>query len=141
MTNAEVKPIEWHIYNELVEALKGAGIENVSLENRSKKYDNASEFVIVTIVGSLNNLVVGSDDTCLNTTGCFYAFEKSKSDNTPNINAQTSLVQKIKKIFPISKTHIEAVKPTVRFAGVDNTSYQVTQIFFNLRTKFNSNLS
>lgn len=140
MANTETKPIEWHMYNELVAALKAAGVKNIYLRNRSKKMDGVSEFVVISLPAPLGNVFAGNDDAMKITTGYLYLGFKAKSDNTPNIGAETLFVQKVKEIFPINDKHIVATKPIVTFSGDDGSSFQMTEIQFNLRTKYYSHL-
>lgn len=140
MANTDTKPLEWHIYNELVEAVREAGVQDIFLENRSKKMDGVSEFVTISLPAPLYNVFVGNEDTMKRTSGVFYLGTKAKSDNTPNIGSQTDLVSRIKGIFPIDKEHIVATKPLVQFIGDDGSSFQITEISFYLKTKFNSHL-
>lgn len=129
------KPLEWHIFNELVNAVKSAGVKNVYLSNRSKKMDGVSEFVVIDLPMSFDNLYAGNDDFYKRTTGVFYLGEKAKTDNTPNILNQTRFVQSIKDLFPIVDEHIEAVRPRVQFSGDDGSSFHITTITFQLKAK------
>lgn len=132
------KPTLYNIFNSLVKAVKTTGVENISLTNApSSGNKNVSQFVVIALPSRLDRDVKGNDDFIVSTSGVFHIAVKAKSDNTPNIKAQTELVQKFMDLFPINDDYIAATSPQILINGDNKAGYQVTSIFFDIRTKIN----
>ena len=95
-------------------------------------------FAVIDLPTEQYRPVKGNDDFIVRTDGVFYVGVKAKSDNTPNISKQTTLVQKFLDLFPINDDYIVASEPTVLLKGSDKSGFQITTISFSIRTKINS---
>lgn len=133
-----MKVASYEILRSLYTAVKTTGIEDIYLINRPDISHSLEEFVVVDIPGSITRETKGEDDFLLNATGVFYLGVKSKSNNTPNIQKQTDLIQRLIDLFPIKDNHIVATRPSILFRGSDKSNFQITAIEFNIRTKINS---
>lgn len=131
----------YNIFNSLSNAVKATGVAHVYLVNRPKLLDTSMEsFVVVNLPARLYRDVKGNDDFVVSTTGTFMVGVAAKKDGTPNIKAQTELVQKFMDLFPISDNYISATNPQIILRGVDEAGYQITSVMFDVRTKVNQYL-
>lgn len=131
----------YNIFNSLSKAAKATGIAHVYLTNRPKLFDTSmGSFVVISLPARLYRDVKGNDDFMVSTTGTFMVGVVAKKDGTPNIQAQTDLVQKFMDLFPISDDYISATNPQIIMRGDDETGYQITSIMFDIRTKVNQYL-
>ena len=94
--------------------------------------------IVIEPLTTIYGKIAGDEDVMAECYGTYSVYCKAKTDNTININAQTTLVQKVKDVFPINTKHITATKPRELMRGADGNGFQVTQITFKLRTKFNA---
>ena len=134
---AKKKPLVYHIYDDLVNAVKGIG-EKTFLGRPEPIGSNVDNFIVIDIPTTISGRVKGNLGIMADCYGVFHIFCKSKSDRTLNIGKQSELTQKVLDIFPINGEHISATQPRLLMNGSDDTGfYQVTQISFKLRTKFN----
>jgi hypothetical protein len=132
------KPTLYNIFNSLVKAVKTTEVGNIYLTNApSSGNKDVSQFVVIALPSRLDRDVKGNDDFIVSTSGVFHIAVKAKSDNTPNIKAQTELVQKFMELFPINDDYISATSPQILINGDNKAGYQVTSIFFDIRTKIN----
>lgn len=130
----------FNICNSLTSAARKTGIseEHIHLLTRPKLFDTGvSEFVVIGLPSRLYRDVKGNDDFLVSTNGVFTIGVRSKSNGTPNIKAQTDLVQRFMNLFPISDDYISATKPQILLKGNDEAGYQITSIMFDIRTKMN----
>lgn len=130
----------FNICNSLTSAAKKTGVNegNIFLLTRPKLFDTGiAEFVVIGLPSRLYRDVKGTDDFLVSTNGIFTIGVRSKSNGTPNIKAQTELVQKFMDLFPISDDYISATKPQILLKGDDEAGYQITSIMFDIRTKIN----
>ena len=132
------KSTTYNILNSLVSTAKTTGVENIFLLNRPNVTKEMVEFVVIDLPTDQYRAVKGNDDFIVKTDGVFYIGVKAKSDNTPNISKQTTLVQKFLDLFPINDDYIVASEPTVLLKGSDKSGFQITTISFSIRTKINS---
>lgn len=129
----------YNILNSLTRAAKTTGVEHIFVTNRPKVYDTKmGNFVVVMLPGRQTRPVKGNDDFIVRTAGVFNIAMPEKQNGTPNIKAQTDLVQKFMDLFPISDDYITASNPEIIMRGDDDTGFQVTSIMFDVRTKINS---
>lgn len=128
----------YNIFQSLVSAVKTTGVANIFLSNRPNINEEMNEFVVIDLPTEQYRAVKGNNDFIVKTDGLFYVGMKAKSDNTPNIDKQTRLVQKLLDLFPIHDKHIVASSPTVLLKGSDKSGFQITTISFSIRTKINS---
>lgn len=135
------QPTLYNIFNSLTEAAVKTGIGNIYLTNRPKVFDTSmGSFVVISLPARLYRDVKGNDDFMVSTAGTFIIGVVAKEDGTPNIEAQTQLIQKFMDLFPISDDYISATNPQIILRGVDETGYQLTSILFDVRTKVNQYL-
>lgn len=125
------------VYNDLANAVSGIGQKTFLYRPKSLP-EEMTNFVVINLPTELRGLVKGSIDTMASCYGTFSLFCKEKTNGTPNIGLQSTLVQCLLDIFPINGKHITATQPRALMQGSDGYGFQVTQISFNLRTKFNA---
>lgn len=130
----------YNIYSDLVEAVNPiVGIKYVFLKDRPniKEGDKPmSRFVVIDLPITINDAVIGGKKTMLQTTGVFYAFTQSRSNNTLNVNETGELVDSLIGLFPISGQYVVASNPQVMMRGSDGQGFQVTTITFDLRSRW-----
>lgn len=132
------KSTMYNIFNSLVKAAKTTDIEHIYLNNRPKTSDEKMKsFVIINLPSRFYRKVKGNTDFVVETTGLFDIGVKAKQDGTPNINAQTSMVQSFMDLFPINDDYIMASNPQILLKGDDETGFQRTAVMFDIRTKIN----
>lgn len=128
----------YNIFNSLVKAVKTTDIEHIYLSNRPKTSDEKmKDFVIINLPSRFYREVKGNTDFMVETTGLFDIGVRAKQDGTPNINAQTSMVQNFMDLFPINDDYITASNPQILLKGDDETGFQRTTVMFDIRTKIN----
>ena len=131
----------YNIFNSLAKAVKATGVEHVYLVNRPKLFDTSmGSFVVILLPARLYRDVKGNTDFLVSTAGTFMIGTVAKKDGTPNIKAQTELIQKFMDLFPISDDYITASHPQIIMRGDDETGYQITSVIFDIRTKINQYL-
>lgn len=134
-------PTQYNILNSLTLAAMRTSVEHVYINNRPKTSDaKIKSFVVISLPARIDRKVKGNDDFIVATTGVFFIGMRAKQDNTPNVKAQTQLVQQFMDLFPISDDYISATKPTILDRGDDETGFQITSVMFDVRTKINSYL-
>ena len=133
---ARSKSILYLIYEDLVNAVKGIGGKTF-LDRPKLCQSDLSDFIVVTIPTEIRGRIKGDISVMVNSYGIFSIYCKAKTDRTLNINAQGDITDQILDLFPIKGEHITATEPRVLMQGEDGYGYQVTQITFKLRTKFN----
>ena len=131
------KPLLYQIYSDLVSAVSGIG-KKTFLERPKTVSEELANFIVIALPTELVGMFKGKMEVMAGCYGTFSVFCKAKTDNTLNIVAQSDLVQKVLDVFPINGTHITATDPRVLMQGEDGYGFQVTQISFSLRTKFNA---
>lgn len=131
-------PTMFNIFNSLVSVVRTTGVDNIFLSNRPNVAGEMATFAVIDLPTEQYRPVRGNDDFIVRTDGVFYVGVKAKSDNTPNISKQTTLVQKFLDLFPINDDYIVASEPTVLLKGSDKSGFQITTISFSIRTKINS---
>lgn len=131
------KSILYLIYDDLSKAVKGIGSKTFFGRPEPVGQDIAN-FIVIDIPTEIRSRIKGSYDMSVDCWVVFSVFCKAKTDRTLNINAQSELTQKVLDLFPINGKTIVATNPRVLMQGFDETGYQVTQITFKLRTKFNA---
>ena len=131
------RPLIYLVYEDLVEAVKGIG-KKTFLDRPKETSEELTNFIVVDLPTELRGIVKGNIDVTSKSFGTFSVFCKAKTDRTLNIGAQSELIQKVLDVFPVNGKHVTASNPTVLMQGEDGYGYQVTQITFKLRTKFNS---
>lgn len=125
------------IHNDIVKAVTGIGKKTYL--GRPKLTDGElTNFVVVEPFTSLLGNIAGDEDVAVSCYGTLSVYCKAKSDGTLNINSQTDLTQKIMDLFPINTSHISATKPRILMRGDDGNGYQITQVTYKLRTKYNA---
>ena len=127
------------MFDDLTNALKGV-IESkyIFLGNRPKiDKDNVTmdKFAVIEMPTRVIDVAIGKRKFLLETTGVFYLFTKSKSNNTLNVNAASDYEEAVIELFPISGSYIAAVNPVTIMNTVDEYGYQVTSIMFEIHTK------
>lgn len=131
------KPLAYLIYDDLVNAVKGIG-EKTFLGRPEPVGTNVANFIVVDILTTITGRVKGKFGVMTDCYGGFSIFCKAKSDRTLNIGQQSELTQKVLDLFPINGKYVVATKPRLLMRGSEDTGfYQVTQITFKIRTKFN----
>lgn len=131
------KPLLYLVYQDLVGAVNGIG-KKTFLDRPKTGTEDLANFIVIDIPTEIKGMVKGNFGVMADTYGTFSVFCKAKSDATLNIGTQSDLTQKVLDLFPINGKHITASKPTVLMQGEDGYGYQVTQISFKIRTKFNA---
>lgn len=131
------KPLLYLIYNDLSSAVKGIALKTFFGRPEPVGSDIAN-FIAIEIPTEIRSRIKGSYDMSVDCYATFNVYVKSKTDRTLNINAQSELTQKVLDLFPINGKTIVATNPRVLMQGFDETGYQVTQISFKLRTRFNA---
>lgn len=131
------KPLIYLIYDDLVAAVKGIG-KKTFLDRPKNGNEELANFVVVDISTELRGCVKGDFNFTVESYGTISVFCKAKTDSTLNISIQSELTQKVLDVFPINGKHITASHPSVLMQGEDGYGYQVTEITFRLRTKFNA---
>lgn len=134
---AAKKTLVYHIYNDLVSAVKG--IANKTFLGRPEPIgSDVDSFIVIDIPTSITGRIKGKIGVMADCYGTFSVFCKAKSDRTLNIGKQSELTQNVLDVFPINGEHITATEPKLLMQGAEDTGfYQVTQITFKIRTKFN----
>lgn len=131
------KPLLYLVYQDLVGAVNGIG-KKTFLDRPKTGAEDLANFIVIDIPTEIKGMVKGNFGVMADSYGTFSVFCKAKSDATLNIGTQSDLTQKVLDLFPINGKHITASKPTVLMQGKDGYGYQVTQISFKIRTKFNA---
>ena len=131
------KPLIYLIYNDLSNAVKGIG-KKTFLGRPEPVGSDVSNFIAIDIPTEIRSRIAGSFDMSVDCYATFDVYCKAKTDRTLNIGTQADLVQKVLDVFPINGKCVTAANPTILMQGFDETGYQVTEISFRLRTKFNS---
>lgn len=131
------KPLLYLVYQDLVGAVNGIG-KKTFLDRPKTGTEDLANFIVIDIPTEIKGMVKGNFGVMADSYGTFSVFCKAKSDATLNIGTQSDLTQKVLDLFPINGKHITASKPTVLMQGEDGYGYQVTQISFKIRTKFNA---
>lgn len=130
----------YNIFSDLVTAL-GTVMESkyIFLNERPKMSDGGTpmeKFVVVSLPVSIDDYVIGNRKTYLTTSGVFYLFARSRSNDTLNVNMTGELVDDVTGLFPISGTCAVASNPVVRMTGSDGMGFQVTTVTFDLRSRW-----
>lgn len=133
----ERKALLYQIYDDLVKSVNGIA-RKTYLDRPKNTGSELANFIVIDIPTEIRGRLKGNSDVTAECYGTFSVFCKAKTDRTPNIVTQSSLVQSVLDVFPINKPHVTATRPTVLMQGEDGYGYQVTQITFKLRTKFNA---
>lgn len=121
----------------LSDRLSGLGVP-VHFLNRPKTVaETVKSFVVVSLPTQWHNTVHGDDGFRDELEGLLHVFHKCKSDGTPNIDGQTSLVKNVLKIFPVKGDGAECVRPRQLVNGDDGYGYQVTSVMFDIRLNKN----
>lgn len=131
------KPLMELIYDDLVNAVSGIA-QKTYLDRPKISSEELTSFIVVELPTEIHGIVKGSFDFSAKCFGLFSVFCKSKKDGTPNIKAQNGLSQSVLDKFPINGKYITATDPAELMKGSDGNGYQVTEISFRLRTKFNA---
>lgn len=129
------------IFNELIDFVAGitGNRKIIFLDRRpDKTEDSMTQFVVITLPAEIKDIVAGSSDFALKTTGILYCYNRAKSNATLNLNSQSQFAYSIKKGFPLNAEHITATKPTLLMEGYDGNGFHVTSLTFRLRTKPNA---
>ena len=127
------RPMIYRIYDDLVKAVNGIG-KKTFLERPKTLQQELTDFVVITIPTEIRGRVKGGLGFRSGAYGLFSVFCKAKTDGTINIGTQSSLVEQVLGIFPITGETVEASNPTILMRGDDGYGYQVTQITFKFRT-------
>ena len=135
----ERKPLVSIIYDDLVDAVKGI-TPNTFLGRPKSTRKELTKFIVIELPTEIHGMVKGSVDFSAKCYGLFSIFCKSKSDETLNVNEQSALAQSVIDKFPINGKYITATDPAVLMKGSDGNGFQVTEVTFRLRTKFNSTI-
>lgn len=131
------KPLMELIYEDLVNAVSGIA-KKTFFDRPNTSSEELTSFIVVELPTEIHGVVKGGFDFSSKCFGLFSVFCKSKKDGTPNIGAQSSLSQSVLDKFPINGKYITATDPAELMKGSDGNGYQVTEISFRLRTKFNA---
>jgi hypothetical protein len=134
---AKKKALLFIIYDELVDAVKGIA-EKTSLGRPEPVGKDVVSFIEIDIPTEIRGRIKGKFDVSVDCIATFSIHVKAKTDRTLNIGNQSDLTQKVLDVFPINGKYIVAKEPTVLMQGYDETGYQVTQVSFRLRTRFNA---
>ena len=130
------------IYADLVNAVATvAERKNIYIGGRPNVINEesvVSSYVVIDLPASVEDIAFGNRRFVLDTAGVIYLFVKGKKDRTLNINATSSLVEKVTGLFPIVGDVCGAANPKVLMRGSDEYGYQVVSITFDLQTKPNA---
>lgn len=127
------KAFIYRIYDDLVAAVETVKVP-VFLERPKALKSEVTQFVVITLPAQIYGTAKGGLGFRSASNGMVSVYCKAKTDGTININAQSSLVQQVLDVFPISGETVEASNPSILISGADGFGYQVTQITFKLRT-------
>lgn len=131
----------YNILYSLVAAAKTTGVEKIYIPNRPKvSQAKEKSFVVIQLPARLFREVKGNDDFLVSTAGLFRIGVKARQDNTLDVPKSTALVQEFMDLFPINDDYITASDPQPSLEGDDETGFQVTSIYFDIRTKVNQYL-
>lgn len=131
------KPLIYLIFDDLVAAVNGIA-EKTYLDRPKLIAEEVKNFIVVDIPTEIRGRLKGDMDVMAGCYAVYYVFVRSKTNGTPNIGSQTSIVESVLNAFPISTKHITATEPSVLMKGDDGYGFHVTTITFKLRTKFNA---
>lgn len=125
------------IYDDLTDAVKGIA-KKTFLDRPNNTSEELTSFIVIELPTEIHGRVKGSFDFTAGCYGLFSVFCKSKKDGTPNIVTQSRLAQNVIDLFPINGKYIVATDPAQLMKGSDGNGFQVTEISFRLRTRFNA---
>lgn len=129
----------YNIFNDLVTAVKPiVGSKYVFLKDRPKIKDGdvpMEKFIVVDLPISIDDYVIGGKKTYLTTSGVFYLFTQSRSNDTLDVNVMGDYVDAIVNLFPIKGDYMVASNPVVRMTGSDGQGFQVSTITFDLHSR------
>lgn len=130
------RPLIYLVYEDLVNAVDGIGVKTF-LSRPKVTAEELEDFIVIDIPTEIHGRIKGSLGVMAGCYGTFSVFCKAKSDSTLNIGKQGNIIQTVLDLFPINSEHVSATNPTILMQGYDGYGFQVTQITFNIRTKFN----
>ena len=135
---AENKPLVYRIFADLTTAVSGIA-DKVSLGRPKTLAESVNTLISVELPNAMQGVFAGDPEMSLETFGVFNVYVKAKTDGTMNVGAQTSITEKLTKLFPIKGEVSVSTKPEARFMGYDGYGFHVTQIMFMIRTLININ--
>ena len=135
---AENKPLIYRIFADLTSAVTGI-VDKVSLGRPKTLAESVNSLISVELPASMQAVFAGDPEMSMETFGVIYIYVKAKPDGTMNVGAQTSILEKVKKLFPIKGEVSVSTKPEARFMGYDGYGFHVTQVMFSIRTLININ--
>jgi hypothetical protein len=128
----------YNIYNDLVEAVKPiVGGKCVFLNDRPKFHEGTApmeKFIVVDLPVSIGDYVTGSE-TYLTTSGIFYLFAQSRSNETLDVNVMGRMVDDVLSLFPVSGLFVVASNPVLRMTGSDGHGFQVATVTFDIHSR------
>ncbi len=95
--------------------------------------EKTDRFVVLRISGRLYDRTKGFKGSGKTTSGLIYAFQRSKSDGTPNIKKLTSLERDVMNLFPISETGVCCTHPRWLSGVSDGYGFNMSSIIFDVR--------
>lgn len=131
------KALLYLIYDDLTNAVNGIA-KKTFLGRPEPIGTDVASLIVIDIPTEIRSRIAGSYEMSVDCYATFSVYCKAKTDRTLNVSSQSDLTQKVLDVFPINGKCIVCSKPTVLLQGFDKTGYQVTQISFKLRTKFNA---
>lgn len=135
---AENKPLIYRIFADLTSAVTGIA-DKVSLGRPKMLAESVNSLISVELPVSMQAVFAGDPEMSMETFGVINIYVKAKPDGTMNVGAQTSILEKVKKLFPIKGEVSVSTKPEARFMGYDGYGFHVTQVMFSIRTLININ--
>lgn len=125
--------IRYHILGFVSSVLDNAGVKNYLTNRPDKTPESMKEFAVIELPVRMRNIAKGYRDFNMTTGGVIYLFCKSKTDGTPNIDAQSVLEDKVLSLFPMTTDGIRCVDAESRSLGADEYGFQVTSIMFDVK--------
>jgi len=134
------KSVLFNIFNDLTNAVKTiVDAKYIFLKDRPNTEGEdkpMSKFVVIDLPVSMEDYVIGTKKTLLNTYGVLYLFVQARKNTTLDVNAMGDFVEKAIALFPFVGDYCTAANPVVRLSGSDGHGFQVATITFDLQTKW-----
>lgn len=132
--------LKYRLFEFISSELKDSGLKAFLTNRPEKTSDSMTEFAVIEFPVRTRNVAKGYRDFNMTTSGVIYLFCKAKTDNTPNIDAQSALEDKVLSLFPMTTEGIKCVDAYSRDMGADEYGFQVTSIMFDVKiSKLNFN--
>ena len=133
------KSVLYRIYEDLVGAVKEVIDTKYIFPDRpdSKQEEKPmTKFVVIDFPSDMEDYVIGSKRSLINTVGVIYLFTASARGDMLDIKASGNFTDSVIALFPINGKCCTAANPVVRGRGSDGNGFHLTTITFDLQTKW-----